>query len=158
MSRFITNIINYVAGLAETKKCPQDLTFTKNCENKLSHVAKKVKKNMSKFSQEASIQSDLPSLPLWSRDSRHATDSPTLTVHQQNLQVSCKLQNNFLLKQHQFPLLLELSSILTTNWLCLKCWKCIFSQSQDTNFQNFQGEHASGPPTRGQKIFSHPCR
>ena len=28
--RFITNIINYVTGLAETKKCPQDLTFTKN--------------------------------------------------------------------------------------------------------------------------------
>ena len=28
--RFITNIINYVTGLAETKTCPQDLTFTKN--------------------------------------------------------------------------------------------------------------------------------
>ena len=28
--RFTTNIINYVTGLAETKKCPQDLTFTKN--------------------------------------------------------------------------------------------------------------------------------
>ena len=28
--RFITNIINYVTGLAETIKCPQDLTFTKN--------------------------------------------------------------------------------------------------------------------------------
>ena len=28
--RFMTNMINYVAGLAETKKCPQDLTFTKN--------------------------------------------------------------------------------------------------------------------------------
>ena len=41
--RFITNIINYVTGLAETKKCPQDLTFTKNRQNKLSHVAKKVK-------------------------------------------------------------------------------------------------------------------
>ena len=44
LSRFITNIINYVAGLAETKKCPQDLTFTKNCENKLSHVAEKGRK------------------------------------------------------------------------------------------------------------------
>ena len=38
---FVTNIINYVTGLAETKKCPQDLTFTKNRQNKLSHVAKK---------------------------------------------------------------------------------------------------------------------
>ena len=112
---------------------------------------------MSKFSQEASIQSDLPSLPLWPGDSRYATDSPTLTVHHQNLQVSCKLKKNFLLKQHQFPLLHELSSILTANWLCLKCWKCIFSQSQDTNFQNCLGEHAPGPPKRGQKIFSHPC-
>ena len=28
--RFITNIIKYVTGLGETKKCPQDLTFTKN--------------------------------------------------------------------------------------------------------------------------------
>ena len=28
--RFITNIIHYVTGLAETKKCTQDLTFTKN--------------------------------------------------------------------------------------------------------------------------------
>ena len=26
--------------------------------------------------------------------------------------------------------------------MCLKCWKCIFSQSQDTNFQNYLGEHA----------------
>ena len=34
-------ISNYVAGLAETKRCPQDLTFTKICENKPSHVAKK---------------------------------------------------------------------------------------------------------------------
>ena len=39
--RFMTNIINYVTGLAETKKCPQDLTFTKNRQNKLSHAAKK---------------------------------------------------------------------------------------------------------------------
>ena len=39
--RFITNVINNVTGLAETKKCPQDLTFTKNRQNKLSHVAKK---------------------------------------------------------------------------------------------------------------------
>ena len=52
--RFITNIINYVTGLAEHKKCPQDLTFTKNRQNKLSHVAKSEEK-MSKFSQEASI-------------------------------------------------------------------------------------------------------
>ena len=112
---------------------------------------------MSKFSQEASIQTDLPSLPVWPGDSRYATDSPTLTVHHQNLQVSCQFKKNFLVKQHQFPLLLELRSILTTNWLCLKCWKCIFSQSQDTNFQNFLGEHAPGPPTRCQKNFSHPC-
>ena len=47
---------------------------------------------MSKFSQEASIQSDLPSLPLWPGDSRYATDSPTLAVHHQNLQVSCKFK------------------------------------------------------------------
>ena len=39
--RFMTNIISYVTGLAETKKCPQDLTFTKSRQNKLSHVAKK---------------------------------------------------------------------------------------------------------------------
>ena len=40
--RFITNIINYVSGLGETKNCPPDLTFTKNRQNiKLSHVAKK---------------------------------------------------------------------------------------------------------------------
>ena len=39
--RFITNIINYVTGLAKTKKRPQDLSFTKNRKNKLSHVAKK---------------------------------------------------------------------------------------------------------------------
>ena len=114
---------------------------------------------MSKFSQETSIQSDLPSLPLWPGDSRYATDSPTLTVHHQNLQVSCKFKKkNFLLKQHQFPLLLELRSILTTNWFCLKCWKCIFSQSQETNFQNFLREHAPGPPTSGQKIFLTPAR
>ena len=120
-------------------------------------MLQKSEEKTSKFSQEASSQSDLPSLPLWPGDSRYATDSPTLTVHHQNLQVSCKLKKNFLLKQHQFPLLLELRSILTTNWLCLKCWKCIFSQSQDTNFQNFLGEHAPGPQTRGQKNFSHPC-
>ena len=47
---------------------------------------------MSKFSQEASIQSDLPNLPLCLGDSRYATDSPTLTVHHQNLQVNCKLK------------------------------------------------------------------
>ena len=39
--RFITNAISYVTGLAETKKCPQDITFTKNRQNKLSHVPKK---------------------------------------------------------------------------------------------------------------------
>ena len=76
---------------------------------------------MSKFSQEASVQSDLPSLPLWPGDSRYATDSPILTVHHQNPQVSCKFKKNFLLKQHQFPLLLELHSILVASWLCLKC-------------------------------------
>ena len=113
---------------------------------------------MSKFSHEASIESDLPSLLFWPGGSRYANDSPTLAVHHQNLQLSCKFQKNFLLKQHQFPLLPELSSILTTNWLCLKCWKCIFSQSQDTNFQNFAGEYAPGPPTRGQKIFLTPAR
>ena len=43
--RFITNIINYVTGLAETKKCPQNITFTKNRQNKLSHFAKKWRKN-----------------------------------------------------------------------------------------------------------------
>ena len=30
--------------------------------------------------------------------------------------------------------------------MSLKCWKCILSQSQDTNFQNFLGEHAPRPP------------
>ena len=38
--RFITNIINYVTGLAEAKKIPQALTFTKDRQNKLSRVAK----------------------------------------------------------------------------------------------------------------------
>ena len=117
-------------------------------------MLQKSEEKMSKFSQEASIQTDLPSLSVWPGDSRYATDSPTLTVHHQNLQVISKFQKNILVKQHQFPLLLELRSILTTNWLCLKCWKCNFSQSQDTSFQNFLREHAPEPPTRGQKCFS----
>ena len=33
--RFITNTIDYVTGLAFTKKCQKDLTFTKNRQNKL---------------------------------------------------------------------------------------------------------------------------
>ena len=55
-------------------------------------MLQKSEEKMSKLSQEASIQSDLPSLPLWPGDSRYATESPTLTVHHQNLQVSCKLK------------------------------------------------------------------
>ena len=55
-------------------------------------MLQKSEEKMRKFNQEASIQSDLPSLPLWPGDSRYATDSPTLTVHHQNLQVSCKLK------------------------------------------------------------------
>ena len=53
--------------------------------------------------------------------------------------------------------------------MCLKCWKCIFSQSQDTNFQNFLGEHAprvldptkfAGLLTGGQMLEfqSHKCQ
>ena len=39
--------------------------------------------------------------------------------------------------------------------MSLKCWKCIFSQSQDTNFQNSLGEHAFRHPSkRGPKNFS----
>ena len=38
---FIITNINYVTGLAEHKKCPQDLKFTKNRQNKLSHVARR---------------------------------------------------------------------------------------------------------------------
>ena len=52
--RFITNIINYVTGLAETKKCPPDLTFTKNPPNFLM-LQKSGGKKMGEFSQEASI-------------------------------------------------------------------------------------------------------
>ena len=49
--RFITNIINYVTGLTETKKCPQDLSIVR-----ISFLTlQKVKKKMGKFSQEASI-------------------------------------------------------------------------------------------------------
>ena len=47
---------------------------------------------MSNFSEEASIQSDLPVSLLWPGDFRYATDSPTLTAHHQNLQVSCKFK------------------------------------------------------------------
>ena len=32
--KFINNIINYVTGLAETKKTPQDLSFTENRQKK----------------------------------------------------------------------------------------------------------------------------
>ena len=46
---FITNIINYVTGLTETKRRPQSLTFTKDRQNKLSHVAKKGKNRLPKF-------------------------------------------------------------------------------------------------------------
>ena len=49
--RFITNIINYVTGLAETKKCPQDLQIVR----KSFLMLQKVKKKVGKFSQEASI-------------------------------------------------------------------------------------------------------
>ena len=35
---------------------------------------------------------DLLDLPVWPGDSRYATDSPVLSVHHQNLQVSCKLK------------------------------------------------------------------
>ena len=52
--RFITNNINHVTSLAENIKRPQTFTFTKNRQNKLSHVTEKLKK-MSEFSQEASI-------------------------------------------------------------------------------------------------------
>ena len=53
--RFITNIIYYVTGLAETKKCLEDLTSTKNCQNELSHVAKNKNNGLGEFRQEASI-------------------------------------------------------------------------------------------------------
>ena len=65
-------------------------------------MLQKSEEKMSKFSQEASIQTDLPSLPVWPGDSRYATDSPTLTVHHQNLQVSCKFQKTFLLNNTNF--------------------------------------------------------
>ena len=49
--RFITNIINYVTGLAETKKCPQDLTFTKNRSSEQTFsCCKKVEKKMGEIS------------------------------------------------------------------------------------------------------------
>ena len=51
--RFITNIINYVTGLAETKNVHKtSLSLKIDRQNKRSHVAKKWRKN---FSQEASI-------------------------------------------------------------------------------------------------------
>ena len=69
--RFITNITNFVTGLADTKKCPEDLTFTKNFQIKLSHVAKKLVNSAKKPQYKQTCQ-------------------VALTVHHQNLQVNCK--------------------------------------------------------------------
>ena len=49
--RFITNIINYDTGSAETKKCPQDLTFTTEIVRISFLVLQKSEEKIGKFSQ-----------------------------------------------------------------------------------------------------------
>ena len=109
--RFITNIINYVTGLADTKKCPQDLTFTKN----RSHVAKKWRKKWENSAKKLQYKQtcqvfrlgpETPSMHLILPPSWYITKISRQAVN----------SNNFLVKQHQSPLLLELLSILFTNW------------------------------------------
>ena len=112
---------------------------------------------MSKFSREASIQSDLPRLPFWPGDSRYATDSPTLTVHHQNLQVSCKFIKNFLLKQHQFPLSLELRSILLQIGYVLNVGNAFSANLRTLIFKIFWESMPQAPQQGVKKIFLTPA-